>query len=72
MKKSVLKVTKLDAFAMGKIQGTKETFEEILEYLSTYPDETFLVRSVKVHIKSRLKYIVTSNITDTLKQRRGI
>jgi len=69
MKKPNLKVSKKDAFAVGRIEGAKETFNEILTYLNGYPEETPGVSSVRAHIKSRLRYLLTTNIDDAFKQR---
>lgn len=69
MKKSLLKVTKKDSFAVGRIEGAKETFNEILEFLNGYPAETPGVSSVRAHIKSRLRYLLTTDIKDAFKQK---
>jgi hypothetical protein len=69
MKKSPLRVTKKDSFAMGRVEGAKDAFEEILTYLNGYPEETPGVSSVRAHIRSRLRYLLTTDLTDAFKQR---
>lgn len=49
MKKSKLKVTTEEAFALGKLEGAKESFKEILDMVNQGPT------AMRVYATARLK-----------------
>lgn len=61
-KTSKLKVSTSDAFALGKIEGLKEAFSEILEVTSS--------NELKIYLKARLKSLNSgSKLNNPFKQK---
>ena len=72
MKKSAIRITKKDAFGVGRLQGMKDAFEEIMDYLDCYPDNTPGVCTIRKYLRKRISTIYNSNIDDAFKQKEII
>jgi hypothetical protein len=62
--KSKLQPTTEDAFVVGKLEGTKEALEEILEM--TKVDN---INSLRIYLKARLKSLKESTITNPFRRK---
>lgn len=65
MKRSKLKPTLEEAFAVGKLEGQKEAFKEMEEMVSG----VFTLAAVKTYLKARLKTLAAQSITNPFKQK---
>jgi hypothetical protein len=61
--KSPVTPTTEDAFAVGKLEGLKEAFQEILEMTKT--DN---IQNLRIYLKARLKSLADAKITNPFRR----
>lgn len=65
MKKSTLEPSLEESFAIGKLMGEKEAFEEILEICKSISDS----KHIRVYLEARIKSLKSNILNNPFKQK---